>query len=73
MPSFRMKTVLIAAAKSGNLQLFNWLLEIGVPLNGVSASTTPLLKAVQFEKTNIVRRLIELEVNLDENQNTIPH
>jgi ankyrin repeat protein len=60
------KTVLIAAAKSGNLQLFNWLLEIGVPLNGVSASTTPLLKAVQFEKTNIVRRLIELEVNLDE-------
>ena len=44
-----------------------------MPLNGVSASTTPLLKAVQFEKTNIVRRLIELEVNLDEkSQNDTP-
>ena len=60
------KTVLIAAAESGNLQLFNWLLEVGVPLNGVSASTTPLLTAIKFRQIDIVRRLIELKVNLDE-------
>ena len=60
------KTVLIAAAQSGNLQLFNWLLEVGVPLISVSASTTPLLTAIEFEQIDIVRRLIELKVNLDE-------
>lgn len=60
------KTVLIAAAKSGNLQLFNWLLEVGVPLISVSASTTPLLTSIEFEQIDIVRRLIELKVDLNE-------
>jgi ankyrin repeat protein len=64
------RTVLIPAAESGNLQLFNWLLEVGVPLNSVSASTTPLLTAIEFRHIDIVRRLIELKVDLNERAKT---
>lgn len=60
------RTILIPAAESGNLQLFNWLLEVGVPLKSVSASTTPLLTAIEFRHIDIVRRLIELKVDLNE-------
>jgi ankyrin repeat protein len=64
------RTILIPAAESGNLQLFNWLLEVGVPLNSVSASTTPLLTAIEFRHIDIVRRLIELKVDLGEIANS---
>jgi len=62
------RTVLVAAAKSGNLQLFNWLLAVGVPLNSGPGSTTPLVTAIEYLNIDIVRRLIELKVDLNERE-----
>ena len=61
-------SILCCAIAVGNLDVFELLIERGALLTGKNTDATPLITAVQRANANIVQRLIELKVDLNENR-----
>lgn len=62
-------SILCRAIAVGNLEVFELLIERGALLTNKNTDATPLTTAAQSAHANIVQRLIELKVDLDENRN----